>query len=210
MKICAKCKIEKELFEFSKNRKAKDGLQRMCRKCKNIEHREWYSKNKQHVSFRGIEYRKKNKERIDAYIKSYRKSNPGRVRAWEKKRDSRVMATPQGRLNGTMRTSIRTCLKGSKNWRKWESLVGYTVMDLRKHIEKQFKPGMSWENYGALWEIDHKIPKAVFNYENSDDIDFKRCWALKNLQPLECSINRRKKDSLSSPFQPSLNFATTG
>jgi hypothetical protein len=60
---------------------------------------------------------------------------------------------------------------------------------------------------GKFWEIDHVIPKNVFNYEKPEDIDFKRCWAINNLQPLEKHVNRSKKDKITDPFQPSLLIA---
>jgi len=66
---------------------------------------------------------------------------------------------------------------------------------------------MTWENYGTYWHIDHKIPIAVFNYEKPEDIDFRLCWSLKNLQPLEKIENIKKKDKLEKPFQPSLKIA---
>ena len=34
MKICTKCKIEKELTEFSKNAACSDGKDRQCKNCK--------------------------------------------------------------------------------------------------------------------------------------------------------------------------------
>ena len=47
-----------------------------------------------------------------------------------------------------MSTAIRLALKGNKNGRGWERLVGYTLSDLTKHLEKQFKEGVGWENMG--------------------------------------------------------------
>jgi 5-methylcytosine-specific restriction endonuclease McrA len=64
---------------------------------------------------------------------------------------------------------------------------------------------MSWDNCNE-WHIDHIIPKAAFNYEKPEDIDFKKCWALKNLQPLWAKENHEKKDKLLKPFQPSLQI----
>lgn len=42
------------------------------------------------------------------------------------------------------------------------------------------------------WEIDHIIPVAAFDIETVDSHDFKRCWALANLQPLWKHENRAK------------------
>ena len=51
---------------------------------------------------------------------------------------------------------------------------------------------MTMENYGTLWHIDHKIPKAYFNYKTNTDPDFKKCWSLKNFEPLYGSENMKK------------------
>lgn len=114
-----------------------------------------------------------------------------------------MMESQSFRLNGRMRNAIRKSLKGGKNGRRWESLVGYSLKQLMKHIEKRFAPGMSWDNFGE-WHIDHIIPKSLFNYSSVEDIDFKRCWALKNLQPLWAEENIRKHNHYDKPFQPSL------
>jgi 5-methylcytosine-specific restriction endonuclease McrA len=52
--------------------------------------------------------------------------------------------------------------------------------------------------------VDHIIPIAVFNFEKPEDIDFRRCWALKNLQPLESKQNQSKGAKIDRPFQPAL------
>jgi len=62
-------------------------------------------------------------------------------------------------------------LRGNKAGRHWEDLVGYTLQDLIEHIEKQFKKGMSWNNYNKTdWNIDHIIPLCKFNLEDPDEI----------------------------------------
>ena len=59
-------------------------------------------------------------------------------------------------------------------------------------MEKQFDKAMSWDNYGSYWEIDHIKPKSLFNYVYPEDLEFQKCWALNNFQPLEKGANRRK------------------
>ncbi len=49
MKICGKCKIEKNEFEFNKNKCRKDGLNTNCRECMKLICRDHYSKNKKHI-----------------------------------------------------------------------------------------------------------------------------------------------------------------
>ncbi len=121
---------------------------------------------------------------------------------------NKKMKEPTYRLNQTMSSYLRTTLKYKgirKNNRCWELLVGYTKKELMNHLEKQFKKGMSWDNYGK-WHIDHIIPISAFNYKNTEHIDFKRCWALENLKPLWANENEQKGAKLEQPFQPSFAF----
>lgn len=74
-------------------------------------------------------------------------------------------------------------LKAIKGFRKWEDLIGYSVGDLRQHLESKFTNDMTWDNYGSKWQVDHVIPKSWFKYTSTDDPKFKECWALSNLQP---------------------------
>ena len=74
-------------------------------------------------------------------------------------------------------------------------MVSYSFQKLKEHIESQFTPEMSWDNYGEYWEIDHIIPKNLFNFSDFTDKQFQICWSLANLRPLEKSLNRsRPKD----------------
>ena len=123
----------------------------------------------------------------------------------------RAREDPKYRLDRAMKGGMWYALKNKsgKNGCPWESLVGYTLDDLRKHLEKKFLPGMNWDNYGrniGCWSIDHIIPKSAFNYNSTSDIDFQKCWALKNLRPLWHSDNLSKNAKLNNPFQPSLGF----
>jgi hypothetical protein len=98
-------------------------------------------------------------------------------------------------------------LKEKKGGRTWEALVDYTLDDLMRHLEKQFQQGMSWDNYGKTgWHIDHLIPVSAFNFKTYDDIDFKRAWALSNLQPMWAKENMSKGAKIDKPFQPSFAF----
>ncbi len=111
-------------------------------------------------------------------------------------------------LNSRTRRDIYYSLKkakSDKNGRRWKDLVGYSADDLRRNLEKQFKDGMSWDEFLAgKIHIDHKIPLSAFNFTSSEDLDFKRAWALKNLQPFRKKDNLEKHSKLNQPFQPAL------
>lgn len=98
------------------------------------------------------------------------------------------------KLNHKMGKSIYKSLKAkniSKNRKHWESLVNFTLEELIIHLESLFQNGMNWENQGK-WHIDHIKPISLFNFESINDIEFKKCWALENLQPLWAYKNRSK------------------
>ena len=99
---------------------------------------------------------------------------------------------------------INQSLRKHKNGHHWEELIGYNLDTLVKHLERQFRSGMTWQNYGDKWHIHHIIPISAFNFTNSKHLDFKRCWALKNLRPLWKLENLSKRHKLDKPFQPML------
>lgn len=109
------------------------------------------------------------------------------------------------RLRHNISCAISRSLKMNKKGRRWEKVVGYSLQDLQKHLERQFIKGMTWGNYGK-WHVDHKIPVSVFNFKTVRDIDFKKCWDLNNLQPMWGTLNISKGDTLNAPFQPSFSF----
>lgn len=160
--------------------------------------------NPQKARERVRKYYQENREKVIARTRVWKKQNRDQSREYMRRHDKKRRSTPRGRLDNAISAGVSASLAGgSKAGRKWQSLVGYTLDDLVTHLEKQFKDGMSWDNYGE-WHVDHIIPKSVFNYERPEHIDFRRAWALSNLRPLWGRENVRKRAKLSRPFQPSL------
>ncbi|MGX9392558.1 hypothetical protein ACWX0K_20380 [Nitrobacteraceae bacterium UC4446_H13] len=98
---------------------------------------------------------------------------------------------PRFVIAGRMSAGISNSLRDGKGGRSWERLVGYTVDDPMSHLERQFLPGMSWDNR-ALWHIDHIVPQSAFRFDSVGDPDFLRAWALTNLRPLWAVENIKK------------------
>lgn len=167
--------------------------------------RKYYIENKESVNKRNSEYGKRNAEHLKQKHNEYRAENRHRSRAWNKKyRDAnkekindklreRRRNDPFLRLRDAIRGSIRAYL-GSKKTRRGSTfeIVGCTPDFLRGHLEKQFKPGMTWENYGSHWHVDHRIPLASGN--SADEIKGLSHWT--NLQPLEAIENIIKSDKI--------------
>jgi len=81
-------------------------------------------------------------------------------------------------------------------WKQIKDHLGYTKEDFLNHVESQFKAWMTWENNGRpkdvdtpAWQLDHIKPKSSFDYTSISDEEFKECWALGNLRPIEARIN---------------------
>jgi 5-methylcytosine-specific restriction endonuclease McrA len=143
-------------------------------------------------------------EKTKESLRKWHLKNPTWGTEYRRAYHKKIRSTSRGKLNDNMSSRMYHFLKFRKNNTHWEKFVDYSLDQLIIHLEKQFKEGMDWDNYGSYWEVDHIIPIAVFNFKSSNNIDFKKCWNLKNLQPLEKKLNRIKKDILSKPFQPSL------
>jgi len=126
------------------------------------------------------------------YQKVWRRKNKGRLNFFVRKK---LKTDPKFHLNRIVSKAIWEALKEKKAGRKWESLVDYSLEDLIKHLEKQFTPEINWRNFGKYWQIDHKRPKSWFGFTPEE---FKKCWSLKNLQPLEKYKNLSKNNHYAS------------
>lgn len=114
-------------------------------------------------------------------------SNLCRVRWWAKE--------PKTNLCTRIRSGISDALKerGIRKGEKTFTLLGYSPDDLMFYLESQFTDGMSWDNMGE-WHIDHIRPVSSFDFDSTEHPDFKKCWALNNLQPLWARDNMSKGD----------------
>ena len=74
-KVCTKCKEEKELSEFYKNKSKKCGLERGCKSCKAVYDKEYSKNNKEKIKQRGRDYREKNKDKLKERRKKYHEAN---------------------------------------------------------------------------------------------------------------------------------------
>lgn len=131
-------------------------------------------------------------EARSAAHRRWREQNKETVRAAAKKK---WMNAPRSvKLRSAMGSAIYRSLKrGAKSGAKWQDLVGYTAVDLMRHMERQFIKGMSWDNYGKGWHIDHIVPVSAFQIESPQDDEFQQCWALSNLRPLWARENIVKR-----------------
>jgi len=130
-------------------------------------------------------WRKNNPEKVRIARIKWCKNNPDKLRLYRRTRRVKMWQSPKDKLNHLLSNSIRTALKGNKAGRHWETLVGYTLADLKKDFESKYYNGMTWESFakGGI-DIHHIKPQHTFKFKVAEDPEFKECWALNNLQPL--------------------------
>lgn len=209
---CKGCGKEKKLNEenFYASEGNKTGFQYTCKVCTSKEGRKkrmtskeyrlW--KKKKRMEKKGYKYCPKCEDFYEANADNFyrNKSMKDGLEGYCKKCKNdgeidRRRNDPNFRLHKIFSESLRKSLQGNKNGKHWEDVVGYTLEELKQHLEGQFKEGMTWDNYGE-WHIDHIIPKVLFEYTSYEDREFKQCWSLANLQPLWAEENIAKGDRI--------------
>lgn len=230
LKCCSKCGECKPLSDFNRKATTRDGRRASCRICQGIDNRAYAKANPLKIYDKTKRYRAENPDKLKKWAKTrsgsikskeqsaawHRKNKTKRTamgRAWRalnphkrSEYNAKYSSTPKGKLCAAVRVSVRSEIRfGSKGGRKTFDLLGYSPAELMEHLERLFSPGMTWNNYGrGGWHVDHKIPLSLFNFETPDHQDFKRAWALSNLQPMWEPDNISKGNRIDFQFQPSL------
>lgn len=88
---------------------------------------------------------------------------------------------------------MRSAIKAGTRSPSVESALGYTIEELKRHLERQFTKAMSWASFcsGDI-HIDHIRPLSSFDMTDFDQV--KEAWALTNLRPLWAKDNLEKRD----------------
>ena len=160
-----------------------------------------YASNKQEYLRQQREYRLKNADAIRERRRRYRQRNASKIKvakqiyaANNKDKIAKALANrrannPIARMANSMRRSIRRYLDaGQKGEMSSFEIIGCSKDDLRKHLESKFRDGMTWQNYGKHWHIDHVVP--LISAKSSDEV--KRLCHWTNLQPLTAFENISK------------------
>lgn len=227
-KKCARCQRVKFLDEFSKATSRTDGLHIYCKLCDQQRSKETYQRTKEQVNERSRNRYQRDKEKILArnrrgYIqhrgewlaqrRQYRaehkeeaKKQRQQSRITDRVRDRKYQQHRRKtdslfRITSSLRTRLNNALKAT-SFRKTSKLfqyLGCTLEELKVHLEKQFKEGMTWDNYGpyrdngyTTWQMDHIIPLSSATTEEEL---YKLCHYT-NLQPLWAATNREKSDKV--------------
>lgn len=184
-KYCPKCEKTKPTTDFHKSTKRPTGCAVYCKECKKVERLEYFKDPlaRLNKNLKSKRHRELNKDTIRKQSSEKRKTPESRSkrRVWSA---NRRRTNTQYKLTENLRGRVYKALvanKATKSIRTIE-LLGCTIPFLKNHLESLFLPTMTWENYGSLWHIDHKIPCASFNLVELEQQ--KACFNYTNLQPL--------------------------
>lgn len=87
--------------------------------------------------------------------------------------------------------------KERKGSSRSHELLGYSVDELRRHVEVHMEPWMSWDNHGE-WHLDHVVPVSWFAANGVTDPGVIN--ALDNLRPISAHENMRKHAKLPDEY----------
>jgi len=158
-------------------------------------------KNRDKKRIRDREYIALNPHQNRDRAHAWRADNRERHNANRRKNYAKRMATdPSFRLEQALRSRLFDTLKGNRKSAKTMRLLGCSIENLWIYLESKFSEGMSRENYGKLWEVDHIMPCAIFDLSKPEHQ--RRCFHFSNLQPLWTEKNRHKSAKvLSNQFE---------
>tara|TARA_B110000977_G_C10975274_1_gene453946 strand:- start:7 stop:738 length:732 start_codon:yes stop_codon:yes gene_type:complete len=196
---------------FSKNKNNKDGLSHRCKECvktsvksSTLKKKEYYRED---MRERSEVYRKENPLKVientkkfgkiykeNGYWGEYYQDNKERLSEYSKQEHVRVKRNNRWRerykndVDFRLKEIMKACFhqffkdKGGKKNYKFSKVVNYTQLQLKTHLENNFREGMTWGNMGTHWEIHHIKPQNLFSLDSEKDI--RECWDMSNLTPL--------------------------
>lgn len=142
----------------------------------------------------------KEKARQDRYQAKHPEEKRERTRRWRIRNigprmeycRNRRKNNPSVRVLDSSRSRINSAIVEGTRGAGTASLIGMPVKEYQLYLQGQFRPGMTWKNYGSVWHIDHIRPCASFDL--TDPEQQKQCFNWSNTQPLFAEENWRKGD----------------
>lgn len=199
--------IKKSKEYRDENKEHKQEYDKNYRAAHQEEYKEYCLENQEEISKVRHDYYVEHKEERKAYNQEWYANNKDRKHAINAKYViQRLQEDMSFRLRHNVSRTINKYLKLSNSSKHGNSILDflpYAMHELKAHLERQFEPWMSWDNYGSYcadkwndndpttwaWQVDHIIPQSKLLYSSMTDDNFQKCWALENLRPLSAKQN---------------------
>lgn len=190
MKKCNKCNTNKDYDCFSKDKSKKDGLRTICKKCTNVNLKNYYHANKEGFKIKSAEWRENNQQKIKEDRKIYRVANKERIN--KKSKEYYEQNKEKANLYG-------------KKYRKEKS----------KEISEQ-KKGYRLNNLEKINKAAKKLYEDNINFKIATNLRNRTRQAIKGnykggsaVKDLGCSIDFFKT-YLESKFKPGMSWKNHG
>ena len=167
LKICTKCKNEKELSEFNV-RTDTQKYRKQCRCCIELIKKEYQTNNTDKISLYNKDYFQHNKNKIYESQKNRRKTDV------------------KFRLICNTRRRIHHAVNGKSKSISTKEILRIDIETYKKWIEWQMTPDMTWNNI----QIDHIKPICLFDVTKDEEL--KEAFNWKNTQPLLKEVHSHK------------------
>lgn len=146
MKICSKCKLEKDVNEYGKCAKSPDKLAYYCKQCTSLVSKLYQIKNKDKSTKKTQNWRLNNPEKYKESCDKYYKDNKDRLlklnKSWKIKHRSKATAIEAKRR--------ATKIQATPNWLTKEEIL---------EIEELYEIAQAFKLYtGQEYHIDHIVP----------------------------------------------------
>ena len=184
--------LKKAQKKYSKSSKGKKNIQKSIKKYRKSERGKISFK----LSQKKYDQSEKGKIRKKKAQQKYQQTEEGKATVYKSQKKyykKRIKNDPAFKLIEIIRARLRSFLKikGLKKNNKTMELVGCSKEYLRTYLEKQFRPGMNWQNNSTKgWHVDHIIPLSKFDCSDPDQL--KKACHYTNLQPLWAEENWKK------------------
>lgn len=152
-KTCTKCKEEKELEDFPKHKKMKDGHINQCKVCRSAYIKQHYKNNKEQYQKNSKQWREDNKEYCQEYKKQYAKDKEEYLKEYR-------AAWYQGRKNEPEFKTIRNKRKATYRATKLKATPIWSTNELQQLVieEAYSLAQLRTKQTGITWHVDHIIP----------------------------------------------------
>ena len=163
---CTVCKKNKKIKNFHVHNHRGE-VRSMCKECTSLKRKEYYQNNREAIIKQTNNY-KINKMKTDPLFK----------------------------LERRLRCRIYCAFKSQdlKKTERTHKYIGCSSNFLKKWLVYQLYDGMTLENYGKFWHIDHVKPCSKFDLSNDKEVE--ECFNWKNLRPYLASKNLQKNNEV--------------
>lgn len=209
---CRVCKESKPVECFSRNCRRLSGRAGECKSCASVYKRTYRADNPAKIAAGKRRHYEANREKVAADSRAYYKKNRTAMRAASRAYViGRRKTDPEFRLRCSLRERMNRALDRNQKSGSPVRDLGCSVEDFKAHLEAQFEPGMTWNNWGCKpgqWSIDHIMPLAAFDL--ADRQHFLLAAHYLNMRPMWHVDNMRRRRRAPFGYQVSADGLQVG